>query len=117
MFTPVVLESEHHAPVQIGYLRQDYKGRDTVILVAASGKIIMGDEDFDGSALAAMKSFTPEKLRVHDYDWLLARFEGSSPDRIYSVRVGTKGGVTSTSLLSDDDLIGDIRKAFDNTMW
>jgi hypothetical protein len=117
MFTPVVLESLQHAPVQIGYLRLEYKGRDTVVIVAASGKIIMGDEDFDNSALAAMKSFTPEKIRVHDYDWLLARFEGTSPDRIYSVRVGTKGGVISTALLSDNELIADVRKAFDNTTW
>ncbi|MFD2264998.1 hypothetical protein ACFSM5_18990 [Lacibacterium aquatile] len=116
MFTPIVLQTATSAPVQIGYLKVDYEGREVLVLAAASGKIIMGDEEFDAAALAAMTSLGAS-MKVHDYDWMLARFEGASPDRMYKVKVGMKGGVANTALLTDDDFIGDVRKAFDNTMW
>lgn len=117
MFIAVDLADGSQPAAKIGYMKMEYQGREVVILARPTGKIIMGDSDFDVAAASAMNDFAP-RVRVHDFDWMLVRFEGgSAPDRIYRVKVGKDGGMASTSLLTDEKFAAEVKKAFDTTEW
>lgn len=116
MFTVISLPEVTEVPT-IGFFSTTVGRRPAVVLAQPSGHLIGNDAVFDAATLEVLKQI-PNAGRLHDYDWLLARFEGgASVDRLYNIKVGQKGGMGPASLLSDDKLLGDVRKAFDATSW